>query len=134
MKRLGFTYIHCNDLDKMKTFYSDVLGLNCIWQSEETLAYQIGDHQLSIRLQPAMNTPEQEFSIQEGWEGGTSVRPSWSLECDQDSFSSIIKRAIENGIPSSFPEPKWVGYWSFPILDPMNNTIEITCPDKDLDE
>ena len=134
MKRLGFTYLHCNDLDKMKTFYSDILGLNCIWQSEPALAYQIGDHQLSIRLQPAMNTPEQAFAIQEGWEGGTSVRPSWSLECDQESFSDIVKRVTENDVPSFFPAPRWVGYWSFPLLDPMNNTIEITCPEKDLDE
>jgi hypothetical protein len=133
MKRLGFTYIHCNDLDKMKSFYSDVLELNRIWQNEESLAYQIGDHQLSIRLQPAMNTPEQAFAIQEGWEGGTSDRPSWSLECDKESFSGIVKRAIEKEIISYFPAPKWVGYWSYPLLDPMNNTLEITCPNKELD-
>ena len=132
MKRLGFTYIHCNDLDKMKSFYSDVLGLNCIWENEESLAYQIGDHQLSIRMQPGMKTPEQAFALQEGWAGGTSVRPSWSLECDKESFSDIVKRAIEKEIPSYFPAPKWVGYWSFPILDPMKNTIEITCTEEDL--
>ncbi len=132
MKRLGFTYIHCNDLQKMKDFYSEVLGLDCIWEDDESLAYQIGDHQLSIRVHKDMPTPEKEFAIQEGWTGGTSFRPSWSIECDQDSFKSIARRANEKAVESYYPEHKWVGYWSLPLLDPMNNTIEITCPDSDL--
>lgn len=79
-----------------------------------------------------MPTPEPAFAIQEGWEGGTSCRPSWSLACDKDSFSNIVARSIEKEITSYHPAPKWVGYWSFPLLDPMHNTIEITCPDETL--
>lgn len=37
VKALGFTYLFCNDLQ----FYSDILGLELIWDSEDSIAYLI---------------------------------------------------------------------------------------------
>lgn len=28
--------------------------------------------------------------------------------------------------PTWSSEPVWVGYWSFPVLDPMGNTVEVS--------
>jgi catechol 2,3-dioxygenase-like lactoylglutathione lyase family enzyme len=128
-KRWGFTYIFCNDLDKMKWFYADILHLNLIWDGEGSIAYKIGEHQLSISFNEDFNPPSNKFSIQPGWEGGTEARIGWSLECDKEDFNKVVNSIISNEIPIFYKEPRWNGYWSFPVLDPMNNTIEITCPE-----
>lgn len=127
--RFGFTYIHCNDLKSMKEFYGGILGLQQIWEDESSLAYRIGDHQLAITLVTGLETPAAEFASQPGWQGGTAARTSWSLECKRADFERIVAAARDAGIRSWTDEPQWVGYLSFPLLDPMNNTIEVTCPE-----
>lgn len=87
--KLGFTYMYTNDLAKAKHFYEALLGLQLIWDIEDSLAFQIEDHQLSIQLDTTLETLSPEFCLQPGWEG----------------------------------------YWSFPVLDPMMQTIEITATD-----
>lgn len=131
-KRFIFTYMFCNDLEKMKKFYSSILGLQLIWDSPEDIAFKIKDHQLSIAFDKNYHPLSPDFSIQPGWAGGTEPRISWSIECDEDDFSQIVRTAIENDVPSYYERPNWKGYWSFPVLDPMNQTIEITCTKEDL--
>ncbi|MBU9712313.1 VOC family protein [Evansella tamaricis] len=131
-KRLGFTYIFCNDLERMKWFYTKILHLNLIWDSKTSIAFKIGEHQLSIEFNENFNILSSKFSNQPGWEGGTEPRTGWSLECDKEDFIEIVNSAIMNEIPAYYNEPNWKGYWSFPILDPMNNTIEITCTAEDI--
>ena len=131
-KRLGFTYMFSNDMVKMKWFYTEILHLNLIWDSTNSIAFKIGEHQLSIDFNQDFNPLSSNFSIQPGWEGGTEPRTGWSLECDKEDFNEIYYSVISNEIPKYYNEPKWKGYWSFPILDPMNNTIEITCTEKNI--
>lgn len=132
-KRLGFTYLFCNDLERMKWFYTDILHLNLIWEDRESIAFKIGDHHLSIFHDDNFTPLSMKFSVHPGWEGGTEPRTSWSLECDKEDFKKIIHSVISNEIQKYNNEPEWNGYWSFPILDPMNNTIEITCTVKKTD-
>ncbi len=129
--RLGFTYIQCNDLPAMKAFYADILQLKQIWEDESSIAFKIGDHQLSITLAPGIEVPAAEFAVQPGWQGGTAQRTSWSLECDRAEFDRIVTAARNAGVPSWTEQPQHVGYLSFPLLDPMNNTVEITCTDTE---
>jgi catechol 2,3-dioxygenase-like lactoylglutathione lyase family enzyme len=132
-KRFGFTYLFCTDLNKMKHFYRNILGLNLIWEDEEAIAFKIGDHQLAIFSHKDFVPLKSQFSIQPGWEGGSLPATSWSLECDPEDFLTIYQAVREDQtIRSWSPKPTWVGYWSFPLLDPMNHTIEITCPEKEI--
>lgn len=126
-KRFGFTYLVCNDLHAMKSFYSEILRLEQIWEDATALAYRIGDHQLSVLLDERVVRPEPDFAVQPGWSGGTAPRTSWSLECDAPDFVQIVAAAKAAGVATYRSEPSWVGYWSFPLLDPMHNTLEVTC-------
>ena len=114
----------------MKDFYSNILHLPQIWEDETSIAYKIGDHQLSIELDTNLPTPPKAFAFQPGWREGTAHTTSWSLECDKEDFFEIVKSATTANINRYFDAPKWLGYWSFPLLDPMHNTIEITCSDQ----
>lgn len=131
-KGFHFTYLFCNDLEKMKKFYSEILHLELIWEDSQTIAYKIGEHQLAICLDKSVTSFSSEFSQQLGWQGGTAPRISWSLECDLQDFQEIVTSVQANlEVPRKFSQPKWVGYWSFPLLDPMNHTIEVTCVEKE---
>ncbi len=131
-KRFGFTYLFCVDLEAMRDFYGGVLGLEQIWDDGRSLAYRIGDHQLSITQHDGVEPAPEGYAVQPGWDGGTEPRTSWSLECDPQDFSAVVASARAHGTPAYRPEPTWVGYWSYPLLDPMNNTIEVTCTVREL--
>ncbi len=131
-KQWGFTYIFCNDLDSMKWFYTEILRLKLIWDNNMSIAYKIGEHQLSIAFNEDFNPQSQKFAIQPGWKGGTEPRISWSIECAKKDFIEIVQSVDANDVPKFYNEPQWTGYWSFPILDPMNNTLEITCTEENI--
>lgn len=131
MKKLGFTYIFTDDIEKMKWFYGDLLGLELIWNQDDDIAFKILDHQFSIKYHKDFRGQAPKFAIQPGWQGGTEPRTSWSINFDAVSFEKTVNLLVHHNIESYFQEPQWKGYWSFPVLDPMNNTIEITCSDSD---
>lgn len=132
-KRFIFTYLFCNNLELMKEFYSEFLGLELIWEDTRSIAYKIEDHQVSITLDKEITPFSSKFSKQPGWQGGTVSRVSWSLECDKDDFLEIVESIKEYPKVKAWNQkPIWVGYWSFPVLDPMNQTIEITCSDENI--
>ena len=131
-KRWIFTYRFCNDLGAMKRFYGGVLQLDQIWEDESSIAYKIGDHQLSFTLDASLPKAEAEYAFQPGWQEGKAHTTSWSMACDKQDFLEIVEAANQQGLKSYFGAPRWVGYWSFPLLDPMNATVEITCEEQDL--
>lgn len=73
--QIKFLYLMCNDVEAMRRFYTDVVGL-----------------------------------MQPGWKGA--------------------------GARSFFDEPQWQQdtYWEFPVLDPMENTVEIYATPKEKPE
>jgi hypothetical protein len=128
-----FTYMFSNNLEKMEHFYSNVLNLDLIHKDDTAVAYKIDNHQLLITLDENVVASAPKFSKQPGWEGGTASQISWSLEVDPKDFIEIVKNVKSDSTVIAWnDEPKWIGYWSFPVLDPMNQTIEITCTYKQL--
>ena len=71
------------------------------------------------------------WAAQLGWVGGTGAEPSWGFELDADEFARAVHAAVAAGCDTHTGDPEWVGYWSFPIRDPMGNTIEQSTPDRD---
>lgn len=105
MAKFGFTYMFTQDLAASKAFYADTLGLDLIWD-------------------------EAAFSKQLGWQGGVLPKVSGSIAFDCGEFSEVVERLLVDDAIAFFDEPQWVGYWTFPVLDPMNQTIEITGTDE----
>jgi catechol 2,3-dioxygenase-like lactoylglutathione lyase family enzyme len=127
-----FLYLHCNDLELARSFYSGVLNLAEIFYSDEegTVGYQVAELQITIAVHTDPVHVEG-WAAQLGWEGGSAPMPSWGFECAPADFCRAIEsaRVAEVEVPHS--EPQWVGYWSFPVKDPMGNTVEITTPQRD---
>jgi hypothetical protein len=66
------------------------------------------------------------FSRQPGWEGGVLERVSFSVEIPLSGYRAKISELKAAVTVSAFEVPQWRGcYWTFPVLDPMGNTVDV---------
>ena len=114
----------------MRAFYAEVVGLEEIYADEGTVGYRCGSTQLTLESAADVETVA-EWSRQLGWSGGTGSSPSWGFELTGDAFGAAVNRLRASGAEPYWPEPQWVGYWSFPVRDPGGNTVEISCPARE---
>lgn len=125
-----FIYIYCNDLDAMRRFYSKLVGLDELYYSNEgdgALGYRHGSVQFTILPSSEENSVEPKWHRQPGWSGGSVEAPSWSFQmATMEAFRGGVERLQNADIPTFDAEPKWRGYWSFPVKDLMGNTVELT--------
>lgn len=123
-----YLYLPCDDLPAMRRFYGELIGLDEIWFGDGMVAFDCGGLQFTVF---ECNTAERVvagWARQPGWEGGEAAAVSWSAEMTAESFAAAVGRLGTVGVDARWPEPRWVGYWSFPVRDPMGNTVELTHP------
>ena len=127
-----FLYLHCSDLELARSFYSGVLGLTEIYFSavEGTIGYHVGALQITVATH-ADAAHVDGWAKQLGWEGGSTPMPSWGVEYAPSGFRRAVEAARDGGVEALHPEPLWVGYWSFPVRDPMGYTVEISTPERE---
>jgi len=125
-----FLYLHSGDLERARDFYTNVLGLNEIYFSDEeqSVGYQVGSVQITIGQHSEARHVER-WSSQLGWQGGTASDPSWGFHLEVEPFRDAVERSRRQRSEVYRAEPEWVGYWSFPVKDPMGNTVEISSTD-----
>lgn len=125
---IRFLYVHCTDLDAMRHFYTTLVGLDEIYysDSERTVAYNCDGLQFTIREAAPESRSNTSWAWQPGWEGGEDAATSWSVTTPPEDFSETVSRLRNAGVPAVHEAARWVGYWSFPVKDPMGTTVEIT--------
>lgn len=135
--KLGFIYNHCNDVEAMRKFYTDLIGLKeSGFHNDEQwgwLCYKTGGLELMFfRTEDEIPVQEQ-WAVQPGWEGGTFEGTSWSILVPEESFPSAVKRLLSAGIKCFKDKPMWLQdcYWGFPVMDPMGNTVEVYSTPKE---
>lgn len=124
-----FLYLHGTDLAAARNFYSDIVGLEEIhYSAEDGIAgWAVGDLQITVSTHVDAPTIDG-WAKQLGWEGGSTPTPSWGIELEPAAFRGAVDRANSAAVEALWPEPRWVGYWSFPLRDPMGNTVELSTP------
>lgn len=112
----------------MHRFYGTLLGLDEIFHSaaDQLVGFQIGTLQLTVQGSAVAVPADDAWASQLGWDGGTAARTSWGVELPTESFHATVGRLLDDGVPHRHEAPQWVGYWSFPVRDPMNNTVEVS--------
>jgi catechol 2,3-dioxygenase-like lactoylglutathione lyase family enzyme len=126
---IKFIYNYCNDVEAMRQFYIELLGLpQTFFMNDERgrfLEFNCEGIEFMFFQASAPLPVPTEFSRQPGWEGGTLERPSCSIEYPPREFAACVKRLQTAGVRSAKPAPECHGsYWAFPVLDPMGNTVE----------
>ena len=118
-----------------RQFYSDLIGLEQIWDDIDQIAYRIdGGIQFSVRHDPTA-TISGEWSFQPGWAFGLGIEPgprsaraSWSIPLSPQAFRRTVARLQDAGVDALRPAPFWVGCWSYVVKDPMGQTVELADP------
>ena len=108
-----------------------MLGLAEIYESDDgsTVAFRVDGLQITISHHDDVAAVGG-WSRQLGWDGGLGSAPSWGFELAPDEFRAAVDRVADSRVSGWFDAPQWVGYWSFPVRDPMGNTVELSCADE----
>jgi hypothetical protein len=115
----------------MRHFYSELLDLNEIYHAEGpegSVAYDCDGLQFTIMVNPDAQLAGTGWAWQPGWQEGTSTAMSWSVVLDEARFAPAVQRLITANVPCYHEKPAWKYYWSFPVKDPMGNTVEVVWP------
>ncbi|HEX9744245.1 MAG TPA: VOC family protein [bacterium] len=128
---IEFLFATCNDVDEMRHFYTDIVGMEELsYMNEEDwgwLVYQCEGLQFMIFRAEEEVPVIDEFTWQPGPGGGPRFGVSWSIEVPDYSFDRIVETLMGEGIESLAGGPEWLreSYWGITVLDPMGNTVEI---------
>lgn len=120
--------VPCSDLGAMRHFYTQLVGLNEIYQSidDRTLAYDCQGLQFTIFEATAAAPGRDGWARQPGWVGGTGAAISWSVVLTEATYGKAVRRLLDFDVTRRHDEPQWVNYWSLAVQDPAGNTVEIT--------
>lgn len=126
-----FVYFHCNDIDAMRGFYTDLLGMDeASYRNDDEyawLVYNCGSFQFMVFPADAEVPKLDGWGAQPGWPGGKLSTTSWSVEVSEEQYAATVARLQEADVPLYSEQPMWCQdcYWSFPVRDPMGNTVEV---------
>lgn len=129
---IRYLFATCVDVDKTRHFYSDLLGMKEIsYMNEESfgwLCYQSDGFQLMFfRAQSPDTKPKDDWTWQPGYGGGPYEGVSWGINYPEEDFREAVRKILDENARALFEKPQWFqeSYWSFPVMDPMGNTIEL---------
>ncbi len=121
----------CNDVNKMREFYSDVLGLTETYFLDDDkygwLTYDVNGLQLVFMRSSQPLPIEKVWARQPGWIEGTGEILSMVLQVSLDDFQSVVERARARDVKMFDQEPRGVPdqHLSHFLMDPMGSTIEL---------
>lgn len=123
--QVKFVYRYCNDLEATRRFYVDLLGLTHTSVKNGVQGGFVEVDCGGFRLTFLKSTTElpvyTQLSKLPGCEGGEIEQALCSVEYTADDYVAVVDRLRSAGVNSPQPD----GEWSYPVLDPMGNTIEV---------
>ncbi len=135
-----FIFNMCNDVEAMRNFYSDLLGMaeDAFYSTEEFgwVSYPCEGVYLMFFYGGEDVVEHSDWAWQPGYEGGSLPVSSWAIEIPEQDFAATIKRLQESEIRTFSEAPQWrqESYWGFSVMDPMGNTIEVYTSPKEKPE
>jgi catechol 2,3-dioxygenase-like lactoylglutathione lyase family enzyme len=122
-------FCYCNDLEAMRSFYTDLIGMAQRGYSAEHgfLTYTFGGGEMMFFASEQELPVNTEWGDQPGYQGGRLKVTSWAIDVPEAIFPEVIKRLKQAGVKSHTPDPEWrfESYWGINVMDPMGNTVEL---------
>lgn len=129
-----FNYEFCSNIPAARHFYSELVGLELVWDEPDSVAFIHGSSQIVFFESTELKALDG-WALQPGWGFGQvplketpGRRRSWSIALEPHKFREAAERMRESGVQTLWDEPTWVGYWSFVVKDPDGNTVELSDP------
>jgi len=135
--QMKFIYNMCNDLEAMRIFYTDLVGLEQgSFRNDEEWGWLVyrneGFEMMFFRAEKEIPVQD-EWASQPGYEGGSLEAVSWSICVTEESFPIVVERLKSAGARCLKERPEWRQdcYWGFSVMDPMGNTVELYTQPKE---
>ncbi|WP_299212563.1 VOC family protein [uncultured Aquimarina sp.] len=137
IKGLGEVILLVNNIETVKQFYKDIIGLEIIAQEENYVFFKIADgtagHPQVLGLFD--NSIPTEFGqIRESPEINKSSLHHLALEIDLSDYESIVKDLKKNEIQFKTRVFNWIQWRSIYLLDPEMNVVELVCFDSTIEK
>jgi catechol 2,3-dioxygenase-like lactoylglutathione lyase family enzyme len=135
IKGLGEVSIRVQDLDRMQTFYEEVVGLQVLRRDENFVFFKIaegyGGHTQNLAL---FDANERNFLENKSNQlvSETSTLHHIALNIDLEDFYEEKKRLEGLGLRVQEDEHSWIHVRSLYFSDPEGNLLELVYFDEDL--
>ena len=126
-----FIFSLCNDIEAMRHFYSDLLGMQeqAFFNEEQFgyISYPCEGVYLMFFYSGEKVPEHTEWAWQPGYEGGNLHVTSWAIEIPEVDFAETVERLKSASVKTFSENPEWRqdSYWGFSVMDPQGNTIEV---------
>jgi catechol 2,3-dioxygenase-like lactoylglutathione lyase family enzyme len=128
---LRFLYSMCNDVQAVKVFYTDMLGLFELGFMDQEgfgwVGYDCEGMQLMFFKWDEKIPVREKWDWQPGDGAGDQPGMSFSIELPEDEAKPTLTRLRESGVESMSDKPTWrqASYWGWTVRDPAGNTVEV---------
>ena len=123
--KVVIVYRYCNDLEAMRHFYVELLGFanTSIENGRQGgfIKVDCGGFRMTFLKSSTELPVYTQLSKLPGCQGGEIEQALCSVEYSVDAYAVVVERLRAAGVHS----PQADGEWSYPVLDPMGNTIEV---------
>jgi len=134
VRALGETVLRVKDLERVKRFYTDVIGLDVLREFEGIVFLKVSDgyagHTQIIGLfhesmpVPFPKDPREPVRLE------TTSLHHFALEIDKGDFDAELARLQGLGIDVTTVEHRWCRWRSLYVRDPEGNIPELVCYDE----
>ena len=135
IKGLGEIILRVNDMELMKNFYHQIIGLELINESENYTFFKIADgygghnQTLALFAKSNLNAFNETF-------GSIKIESStlhhFALEIDKKDYDSILNFCKTTTIEYVTEIFEWINWKSIFIKDPESNIVEFVCYDSSI--
>ncbi|TET21568.1 MAG: VOC family protein [Candidatus Stahlbacteria bacterium] len=135
-----FIFSLCSDIEAMRHFYSDLLGMQeqAFFNEKQFgyLSYPCEGVYLMFFYSGQEAPVFKDWAWQPGYDGGSLHVTSWAIQIPEEDFAETVKRLKDAGVKTFSDNPQWRqdSYWGFSVMDPQGNTIEVYTSPKEKPE
>ncbi len=136
VRALGETVLRVKDLQAVKRFYTEVIGLDILQEFEGIAFLKVADgyggHTQIIGLfheslpVPFRKDPREPVCLER-----TSLH-HFALEIDKSDFEAELNRLETLGVEVTTFEHRWCRWRSLYVRDPEGNILELVCYDESI--
>ncbi|WP_103069825.1 VOC family protein [Aquimarina sediminis] len=130
VKGLGEIVLRVNDMDKMKQFYQNIVGLELFNETKDFTFFKIAEgyngHTQVLALFAKTNADAFDKVRDDIKQQHTSLH-HFALEIDKKDYSDVLERLQSLDIDCVEEYFEWVQWKSIFIKDPEGNIVEFVC-------
>jgi catechol-2,3-dioxygenase len=139
LRAIGEVAIRVRDLDRMCSFYQDVLGLTLLRRFENAVAAlkiadgvegQVQTLTLFDRTLPSNFTGQ----ALQGHDPSSTTLHHFAITIAASDHEAMIRHLTERKVPFTTATHRWCGWQGIYLQDPEGNVIELVSYHEDLDE